>query len=368
MIPVAMIAAFPPPVGGQSLAAKLLYDGLSPDEFDVFKLDLAESIGGDPFLKRFYQLAGIEIKLISLCMREPELIVYLQLGHGKVSIIRDLVYIATASAFKKSCVAHVHGSGFRAALDALPAPIRELDKIVLKKLKAAVVLSDSLKKMFDHIVDEERIFAIDNGIDPEFVAMTDNAPVRTCHENQFHILFLSNFLTLKGFSTLLRTAVLAQNREKCWHFTFIGEKIENQDVDIDGFISDYQLNNVTVRSVVQGKDKHDAYQSADVFVLPSIYEGQPLCILEAMFESLPVVTTKVGGIPEIFATDETCVEYVEPNNPEQLFHVFDRLEKQPELRLSMGQHARQIAQSRFLPQKHIDIMSKLFRDVFEHKL
>ena len=69
-----MIAAFPPPVSGQSLAAKLLYDGLSPDEFDVFKLDLAEPSAGDTFLRRLYQLAGIEVKLISLCIREPELL------------------------------------------------------------------------------------------------------------------------------------------------------------------------------------------------------------------------------------------------------------------------------------------------------
>ena len=363
-----MIAAFPPPIGGQSLAAKLLYDGLSPDEFDVFKLDLAESIGGDPFFKRLYQLAGVEIKLMSLCMREPDLIVYLQLGHGKVSLVRDLVYMATAAVFKKACVAHVHGSGFRKALEALPAPIRALDKKVLKKLRAAIVLSDSLKQMFDQIVAENRIFAIDNGIDPDFVSMTDAAPKRVCHDQEMNILFLSNFLTLKGFSTLLRTAVLAQNRDRKWHFSFVGARIDNQDVDIDAFIQDYQLRNVSVHDVVQGEEKHKMYQNADVFVLPSSYEGQPLCILEAMFESLPVVTTRVGGIPDIFATDESCVVYVDPNDPEQLFHAFERLENQPELRLTMGEHARQVALNRFSPAKHIEAMSSLFRDIFNHVL
>ena len=365
MIPIAMISAFPPPVSGQSLAAKLLYDGLSPDEFDVFKLDLAESVGGDPFLKRLYQLAGIEVKLISLCIREPELLVYLQLGHGKMALLRDLIYLATASAFHKPCVAHVHGSGFRKALDALPKPIRALDKKLLKKLGAAIVLSDSLKSMFSQIVDEARIFAVDNGIDPEFVSLTDQAPERTVKEGPLNILFLSNFLTAKGFSTLLRTAVMAQEKHKNYHFTFAGAKIPNQDVDIDEYIKDYQLQNVTVFDVIQGQDKHQAYQNADIFVLPSDYEGQPLCILEAMFESLPVVTTRVGGIPEIFSTDESCVCYVEPGNPEQLFEAFEQLEDDPDRRLAMGKIARQIAKSRFTPEKHIEVMSSIFRRVAE---
>ncbi len=357
MSKIALIAAFVPPITGQSLAADLLQKGLKKANIPYFELNLAEPIEGKPVVQRIIQLAEIEGKLVFLCIRHRDLVVYLQLGHGKAALLRDLVFMATAHLFRHPCVAHVHGSGFRKALDALPVPVRGVEKLMIRRLKAAVVLSHSLRSMFDSILDECRVFDVDNGIDQDFVDMTNTADVRYIHE-PFNILFLSNFLTAKGFSSLLRAAVLAKDAGKTMHFTFIGAKIPDQDVDIDAFVRDYQLDNVSVHDVVFGLDKHHAYRQADVFILPSVYEGQPLCILEAMFESLPVVTTNVGGIPEIFS-DETGVRYVNPDSPEQIFEVLCELEKHPELLVEMGNANRKLALKRFTAESHIQKMIEI---------
>ena len=290
--------------------------------------------------------------MIVLCLKKRDLVVYLQLGHGKTALIRDLFFMMTAMGFRKPCVAHVHGSGFRNALEQLPFPVRVIEKKLVRHLKAAVVLSESLRDMFKGLLPDERIFAVDNGIDQEFVDLTSE---RTFETDQFRILFLSNFLTAKGFSVLLRTAVMAKNAGKSWQFIFVGAKIPNQDVELDAFVRDYNLDNVQVHEVVEGVEKHLAYQNADVFVLPSEYEGQPLCLLEAMFESLPVITTRVGGIPEIFS-DDTGVRYVEPRSPEQLFEALDKLAENSELRMTMGIANRKLALTRFTAQKHIESM------------
>jgi glycosyltransferase involved in cell wall biosynthesis len=57
--------------------------------------------------------------------------------------------------------------------------------------------------------------------------------------------------------------------------------------------------------------------SSDMFVMPSISEGTPIAILEAAALGKPIVATKTGGIPEIFANNETAV-LVEPGNEKQL--------------------------------------------------
>ena len=210
--------------------------------------------------------------------------------------------------------------------------------------------------MFKTLLDDSRIFAVDNGIDPDFVALTQDKSSFSSEPK--HILFLSNLITAKGFSTLLNTARIAQENHKNWIFTFVGQKLPHQDVDIDIYIEENHLNNVIVHDVMLGEDKHEAYSNADIFVLPSSYEGQPLCILEAMFESLPVITTKVGGIPEIFS-DETGVRYVNPNDPIGLYQQIETIFSNPELIKEMGTANRKLALSRFTAEKHIARMKDI---------
>ena len=356
---IIIIGAFPPPVSGQSLAAQLLRDGLTDHGYQVFSLNFGESVGGDPLLRRICQLAGVELNLLYRCIRERGCIVYLQLGHGRVALVRDLFFMATAFLTRHPCITHVHGSGFRKAFDSLPQPVRIIEKFLIKRLKAAVVLSESLRAMFEGLLEDARIIAVDNGIDPAFVSLTDENSARQPSNDHLNILFLSNFLTAKGFSTLLRAAVLAKEKNRNYRFRFVGARIEGQDVDIDDFVREYGLQNVIVDDVLTGVAKHEAYQWADVFVLPSVYEGQPLCILEAMFESLPIITTRVGGIPEIFSTDPECAVYVEPNAPELLLEAFDRLYESPEMRMDLGARGRQIADLRFRPERHIQQMMEI---------
>ncbi|MCL2326525.1 MAG: glycosyltransferase, partial [Proteobacteria bacterium] len=270
---IAMLAAFPPPVSGQSLAAQILHDGLDPGEFHVFRLNLAESINGDPALRRLLQLAGVASRLCALCIRDKSLIVYMQLGFGRMAILRDIVYLAITRAFGRRCIVHVHGSGFRVAFDSLPKPLAALDRLLLSKVDCAIVLSQSLCDMFDGIVPKARIAVVKNGVSPrvENAARKYLRPMRDAH-TPFRILFLSNLLHAKGFATLLEAAVLAQAAGHDWHFTFVGPKIPGQTIDIQDFITAHRLKNVLWRGAAFGSEKIQCYREADCFVLPSEFE------------------------------------------------------------------------------------------------
>jgi glycosyltransferase involved in cell wall biosynthesis len=56
---------------------------------------------------------------------------------------------------------------------------------------------------------------------------------------------------------------------------------------------------VEFKGWVTGNEKDRLLQFSDVFVLPSYYEGSPVAVLEAMSYGAPVISTTVGGIPEI---------------------------------------------------------------------
>lgn len=83
----------------------------------------------------------------------------------------------------------------------------------------------------------------------------------------------------------------------------------------------------------------DLLYQADVFVLPSHWEGQPIALLEAMASGLPVVATAVGAVPDVVRAG-TDGYVVEPHDPAALADALARLIASPELRERMGRSAR----------------------------
>ncbi len=88
------------------------------------------------------------------------------------------------------------------------------------------------------------------------------------------------------------------------------------------------------------------YRAADVFCLPSIYEGFPVAILEAMAAGLPVVSTTVSGIPEAVEDGVTGL-LVEPEDAAGLTRALERLAADAELCRTMGRAARRQVRERF---------------------
>lgn len=81
------------------------------------------------------------------------------------------------------------------------------------------------------------------------------------------------------------------------------------------------------------------YAEADIFVFPTLADCAPLAVPEAMAASLPVVTTRIGAIPEMI-TDGEQGFLVEPGNVDALASAIRRLMESPELRARMGDHGR----------------------------
>lgn len=84
----------------------------------------------------------------------------------------------------------------------------------------------------------------------------------------------------------------------------------------------------------------------DVFVVPSIAEGLSITTIEAMAAGLPVVASRVGGLPEL-VTEGVTGYLVEPRNPRDLADAVLRVLGQPEQAKSMGEKAREMACQRF---------------------
>jgi glycosyltransferase involved in cell wall biosynthesis len=101
------------------------------------------------------------------------------------------------------------------------------------------------------------------------------------------------------------------------------------------------------------------YAMADLFVLPSLSEGSPNALLEAMACSLPIVATRVGGVPEI-ASDGTTALLVPPRQPLALAGAITRLLDDHGLSAQLGAAARRRVLADYTPERRVAALSKLY--------
>ena len=114
----------------------------------------------------------------------------------------------------------------------------------------------------------------------------------------------------------------------------------------------------------QRSDVNQILKAFDTFVFPSLTEGLPLVVIEAMATGLPVVASHVGGIPELVVHGETGF-LVSPTSKEEIKEVIIKLLNNPKLRKEMGQIARKRFEAYFsLPQmvqKYMEVYEEVVR-------
>jgi glycosyltransferase involved in cell wall biosynthesis len=92
-------------------------------------------------------------------------------------------------------------------------------------------------------------------------------------------------------------------------------------------------NRVIIRSDVPNEDLPAIYQSAKLFIYPSIFEGFGIPIIEAMSSKIPVITTRGGCFSEA-GGPATC--YIDPTNPEEIAAAMEQILTDSELTARMS--------------------------------
>jgi glycosyltransferase involved in cell wall biosynthesis len=93
-------------------------------------------------------------------------------------------------------------------------------------------------------------------------------------------------------------------------------------------------------------DLQEIFGSADLFVLPSLWEGLPLILLEALAAGLPVVGSRIPGIEEVVGSGEVGL-LCQPGSAEDLARALSALLRDAERRSAMAERARDLALSEY---------------------
>lgn len=232
------------------------------------------------------------------------------------SFIKHSYYARVARLMGRKVLIHCHGSTFYGWYDELSARKRKLVDGTFRLADCVVALARYWKDLFVSI-----------GVDPAKVVVLNNITPRTGagmrkrqEGEKVRLLFLGLIGPRKGVFDLLDAVNLlsAEDRERIvLDIGGNGEVEELQKRIADCGLSDV----VTFHGFVSGEAKRRLLVQADIFVLPSFNEGLPISILEAMSYGCAIISTPVGGIPEV-VTDNG--ELVEPGNATQIAQAIHR--------------------------------------------
>ena len=301
---ICFIAQFPLPMHGLSKAVETLYNSKlnaainSDGEFEFEKVDITNNKN---FLRNLEKIKRSKADLF-----------YFTISQTRGGNLRDLVIFKILELQGKKCLIHLHGGYYRQLVDNhMPSWQRKANYKAIGNLGGAIVLSESLKKIFKGMIEDDKMYVVPNCVDDQFL-LTDQEMQEKLkkleHENVLHILWLSNFIRSKGYPMVLELVKLEKERvdqggEPRFHFDFAGKFFEEGEKEyFKRYIKENELEDyITYHGVAGGEKKKELLRKCYIFALPTRYpnEGQPISILEAMGNGMYIITTYHAGIPDI---------------------------------------------------------------------
>jgi glycosyltransferase involved in cell wall biosynthesis len=207
-----------------------------------------------------------------------------------------------------------------------------LDRMALKRFQGLAAVSDSVaQRLLDSGVAAKKIRTIANGIDVPTFERSRPFPVFEFDGNKV-VGMVARLDLQKGFEYLLRAA-----RELCATFPTLKVVIVGEGPDrqaIENMVQRFGLQSNVILAG-QHSDMPGIYAAMDIFVLPSLNEGLPMTILEAMAASRPVIATRVGAIPKVIKDGDTGL-LVDPGDVDVLRNALSRLLTDSDLGRRLG--------------------------------
>jgi glycosyltransferase involved in cell wall biosynthesis len=255
------------------------------------------------------------------------------------SFWRKSIIARMAHAFRVPVIMHLHGSQLHIFFDQQPPWRKRIIRSQLESCFAVLVLSARWEQFVRGIAPKSHVVIL-----PNYVPV----PAQRNHIAQVNsgcVFFFSGQIgSRKGVFDLL--SAFRDARKVCPDIRLrIAGDGELQQATM--LTRELRLDDsVTFLGWLSAADIQRELGVAEVFVLPSHNEGLPMSLLEAMACGLPVVSTRVGGIPEL-VTDGVNGLLIVPGDVEALTRSIILLANEPSLRATLGECARETVRLRY---------------------
>lgn len=262
----------------------------------------------------------------------------------RMTALRKRPFVTLAKLFRKKVIVHLHCGS-------------QIDEIwnenyyyLFNVADVSLFLSECLKEKVMAHFTQKKDFRVCYNPCPSII---DHSTIK----KQNIILFSGTLCLAKGYADLLKAFARIAPKYTEWRVVFAGNGEIEQGQDL---AKSLHVESQTVfLGWVSGQHKDDIFRKASIFCLPSYAEGFPMAVLDAWAYGLPVITTPVGGIPDV-AVDGENILLFNPGDVEMLSFQLERMITNHTLREHISTASRNFATSKF----NIDTINRQLGDLY----
>jgi len=237
---------------------------------------------------------------------------------------------------------------------------------LLREARKVILLSEGLVPTAEEFgVQKGKIAVIPSGVDnirfnPECDQVKEGVSQLKEEFNisdEIIIGYVGRLYSAKGLTNLFSAVKEIAGNNRKIALLIVGDGAQRRELET-------LSKELKIRAVFTGW-QHDTvpyYSLMDIFALPSLYEGLPNVVLEAMAMKKPVVATMVGGVPDVL-TNGVNGFLVPVGDVSQMTAALKRLIEDEELRKRMGRTNRQEVEEHFLWSHTADKVERIYKEI-----
>lgn len=251
-----------------------------------------------------------------------------------ISALRKLILMAYAKLWNKKTIVHFHAFS---PTTTIKSKYCSLYKYLFTNADIVVVLSQVWKTWVNEIYNlQDKVKVIYN-------PCTTNIS-NHCYQKKNIILYAGTINARKGYSDMIKAFAKIAFKHTDWKIVFAGNGEIEQGKSLASKLGIEKQTQFL--GWINGETKDKVFKEAKIFCLPSYAEGFPMAVLDAWSYGLPVITTPVGGIPDI-ADNEINILLFHPGDINTLSKLMEKIIEDTKLRNRISNNSNKLSQTIF---------------------
>lgn len=340
-------------IGGISSITQFIIN--NNKEYDYRHFEIGKFDDQKRNISWLFKILKAYFKWLYLLFSYRNILIHFNLALNSRSIIRDFPLIIFARILRRKLLIHIHGGEYLEKEAGVF--LRRLLITILRGKEPIIVSGTHEKNLLSKKYFAKNIYVLPNCAD---INEARGFARIFSDEKQVKILFLGRIDRAKGLDYMVDAFRILRNKGIRFRFIMAGTGPE-EDEYVERF-SEILGPDFEFKGLVWGLVKTELLKQCDVFLLPSLFEGLPLSLLESMSFAMVPVVTSVGSIGDVVKDEETGI-IVEMRSSEKIAEALGRLVNNPNLLVKLGGRARDYIFLNYDPDNYLNELNKLYRSL-----